>query len=375
MSIFEKDGTKIAATLTAASAMAAGFSVYTMAVSAKGQEILRPIVKAESSDADEFSDNYYIEEKKTSTARKTASAAAASTEETTEENTEEPAEELIASAEVRAVEEQPAPVVEEQPAVEPAPAPVVEEQPAPEPAPEPVVEEQPAPEPEQPPVVEEQPPVVEEQPPVVEEQPPVVEEQPPVVEEQPPVVEEQPPVVEEQPPVVEEQPPVVEEQPPVVEEQPPVVEEQPPVVEEQPPVVEEQPAPAPEEPPVEAPADPYADLNARIADEAIKLVGTTDGLQCTEVVQMAMANAGVYDAENLWPNEYADAYGYYTDTPVAGNLIYYNNGGNGVDHIAIYIGDGMAVHGNYYTNGESHTVIANAYLEGCDDYAFIQVCR
>lgn len=158
-------------------------------------------------------------------------------------------------------------------------------------------------------------------------------------------------------------------------------------------IPEEQP-PAPEEPPVnsveepQAPETPvvsedpvipeapsYDDLNARIAEEALKLVDTTNGLWCTQVVQMAMSNAGVEDALNLWPNEFVDMYGHYTNDPQPGNLIYYNQGGNGLDHIAIYIGDGKAVHGNYSIDGESKTVIANAKLPGCDDYSFIQVER
>lgn len=144
--------------------------------------------------------------------------------------------------------------------------------------------------------------------------------------------------------------------------------------EEQPPLpVEEQPV-IPQEP--EVPTAPsYGDLNARIAEEALKLVDTTNGLWCTQVVQMAMSNAGVEDALNLWPNEFVDMYGHYTNDPQPGNLIYYNQGGNGLDHIAIYIGDGKAVHGNYSIDGESKTVIANAKLPGCDDYGFIQVER
>lgn len=147
-------------------------------------------------------------------------------------------------------------------------------------------------------------------------------------------------------------------------------------------------ATAPAEAPVETPMAPeempndpgatitdYSELNRRIAEEALKLVDNTNGLWCTQVVQMAMSNAGVQDALNLWPNEFADMYGYYTDNPQPGNLIYYNQGGNGLDHIAIYIGDGQAVHGNYLIDGESKTVIASAKLQGCDDYSFIQVER
>ena len=51
--------------------------------------------------------------------------------------------------------------------------------------------------------------------------------------------------------------------------------------------------------------------------------------------------------------------------------MYYNNGGRGIDHIAIYIGNGMAVHGNY--NGK--TVIASAYVPGAANPQFIRVVR
>lgn len=131
-----------------------------------------------------------------------------------------------------------------------------------------------------------------------------------------------------------------------------------------------------QQPVEEVPNAQYAELNARIAEEAIKLVGTTDGLQCTEVVQMAMANAGVVDAQSLWPRLYADTYGHVTDSPEPGNLIYYNQGGDGLDHIAVYIGDDQAVHGNYDEgDGISRTVIASAQVQGCDDYSYIQVER
>ena len=93
-----------------------------------------------------------------------------------------------------------------------------------------------------------------------------------------------------------------------------------------------------------------------------KLVGVTDGLWCTQVVQQALANAGVSDAYQLWPDQYAGQYGYYTNDPQVGDLLYYNNGGRGVDHIAIYIGNGQVVHGNY----EGKTVIASAYLSTQD---------
>ena len=132
----------------------------------------------------------------------------------------------------------------------------------------------------------------------------------------------------------------------------------------------EQATPAPE---VQAPAETPAtsSLGQRISAEAQKLVGVTDGLWCTQVVQQALANAGVSDAYQLWPDQYAGQYGYYTNDPQEGDLLYYNNGGRGVDHIAIYIGNGQAVHGNY----EGKTVIASAYLSTAASPQFIRVVR
>lgn len=135
------------------------------------------------------------------------------------------------------------------------------------------------------------------------------------------------------------------------------------------PVTPEAPA-VPETPATpEAPAD--STLGDRISAAAQELVGVTDGLWCTQVVQQALANAGVSDAYQLWPDQYVGVYGYYTDSPQAGDLLYYNNGGRGIDHIAVYIGNGMAVHGNY--NGK--TVIASAYVPGAANPQFIRVVR
>lgn len=242
------------------------------------------------------------------------------------EETVTPAEPETPAAEEEPVyeEEQPAGTVWNEPAYE---EPVYEEPVYDEPVyQEPVYEE---------PVYEE--PVYEE--PVYEE--PVYEE--PVYEE--PVVEE--PVYDE--PVYEE--PVVDE--PVYDE--PVYEE--PVVDE--PVYDE---PVVDEPVYEEPVNDYSELNQAIVDAAMGLTGVTDGEQCTTVATMALQGAGV-QASVWWPCEYTQ-YGYITDTPQAGNLIWYDRGGGtdpdfeaGIyDHIAIYIGDGMAVHGNY----DGKTVIASA---------------
>ena len=137
------------------------------------------------------------------------------------------------------------------------------------------------------------------------------------------------------------------------------------------PAPEQTPAPAPEETVTPAPEQTASSLGDRISSSAQELVGVTDGLWCTQVVQQALANAGVSDAYQLWPDQYQGVYGYYTDSPLVGDLIYYNNGGRGVDHIAVYIGNGQAVHGNY--NGK--TVIADAYQSGMGNPQYIRVVR
>lgn len=114
-----------------------------------------------------------------------------------------------------------------------------------------------------------------------------------------------------------------------------------------------------------------SNLGQRISAAAQNLVGVTDGQWCTQVVQQALANAGVSDAYQLWPDQYVGQYGYYTSDPQEGDLIYYYNGGRGVDHIAIYIGNGEAVHGNYL----GKTVIASAYVPGAGSPQFIRVVR
>ena len=174
------------------------------------------------------------------------------------------------------------------------------------------------------------------------------------------------PVAPEQTP---EQNPTPAPEAPAAPEQTP--EQNPTPAPEAPAAPEQTPAPAPEETVTPAPERTASSLGDRISSSAQGLVGVTDGLWCTQVVQQALANAGVSDAYQLWPDQYQGVYRYYTDSPQAGDLIYYNNGGRGVDHIAVYIGNGQAVHGNY--NGK--TVIASAYQNGMGNPQYIRVVR
>lgn len=180
---------------------------------------------------------------------------------------------------------------------------------------------------------------------------------------------EQNPTLAPEAPAAPEQNPTPAPEAPAAPEQTP--EQNPTPAPEAPAAPEQTPAPAPEETVTPAPEQTVSSLGDRISSSAQELVGVTDGLWCTQVVQQALANAGVSDAYQLWPDQYQGVYGYYTDSPQAGDLIYYNNGGRGVDHIAVYIGNGQAVHGNY--NGK--TVIASAYQNGMGNPQYIRVVR
>jgi cell wall-associated NlpC family hydrolase len=80
---------------------------------------------------------------------------------------------------------------------------------------------------------------------------------------------------------------------------------------------------------------------------------------CTMLVTNSLAAVGIYF--HGWPWQYQPALGYYIPAAQAqpGDLIYYADGGAGLAHIAIYIGNGMAVHGGYNGN---QTVVFTAYV-------------
>lgn len=367
MNFLEKDGNKIAVALTTASAVAAGFSVYTMTTSEEGADLVASAIQIldPTSTSQEVETHYYIDETEQKLPRvitgmafdedvreqsdfEVMNESSVMEFETVETQEEVPVETPVETQTETPVEVPAQPVVaDENQLVANYVEPVVN---APAPAPAPV--EVP----------------VQQTPTVQPEAPAQPDAQINLLDEN----QEQPIVPVEDLTVdapISELP--SDSQAPIAQEVTPTPEQQTPEAPAEPVVPETPVTPSPETPS----ANPYQELNDRIAQEALKLVGVTDGLQCTEVVQMAMSNAGVQDAQCLWPNQYEAAFGYATDNPQAGNLIYYNQGGNGLDHIAIYIGNGQAVHGNYTIDGVAQTVVASDKIQGCEDYTYIQVDR
>lgn len=184
---------------------------------------------------------------------------------------------------------------------------------------------------------------------------PVVEE---VVAEEAPV--EEAPAVEA---VAEEAP--AEETPAEVAVQSEAVEviEAAPAAEAAPaPVAEEAPAPAPvvEEAPAAAPAPQPALSTATNSAKRDSVVSAARGYaamnaqtDCTMLATNSLRAAGINF--HGWPMDYMSL-GTVTSNPQPGDLVIYASNGFGQQHIAVYIGNGQAVHGGW--NGMGTTVFS-----------------
>lgn len=101
---------------------------------------------------------------------------------------------------------------------------------------------------------------------------------------------------------------------------------------------------------------PAGSRAATIAAAARAQVGVSQ--DCTMLVTNSLAAAGINFHD--WPAGYLSLGTQVSaGAAIPGDLIYYTNGGAGVAHIAVYIGEGQAVHGGFNGN---QTVIAPAEL-------------
>ncbi len=85
-------------------------------------------------------------------------------------------------------------------------------------------------------------------------------------------------------------------------------------------------------------------MGATIAAAAYAQIGV--GQDCTALATNALAAAGIN--YHGWPAGYLSL-GRTVSAAAAqpGDLAYYQNGGSGLAHIAVYVGNGMAVHGGW----------------------------
>ena len=91
--------------------------------------------------------------------------------------------------------------------------------------------------------------------------------------------------------------------------------------------------------PAPAPTPSYSDKAASIYAAAAAQLGVNQ--DCTRLVSNALAAVGI--SFHGWPEDYA-ALGSWTSNPIPGDIIIYSG------HVAIYAGNGMAVHGGFYGN-------------------------
>ena len=86
--------------------------------------------------------------------------------------------------------------------------------------------------------------------------------------------------------------------------------------------------------------------NATMLASAYSQLGAAQ--DCTVLVEQALRAAG-HSVGDLAPAQLA-AYGTQVSTPEPGDIIYYADGGMGMAHIAIYIGNGEAIHSGWNGN-------------------------
>ncbi|MER2133133.1 MAG: LysM peptidoglycan-binding domain-containing protein [Arthrobacter sp.] len=101
-----------------------------------------------------------------------------------------------------------------------------------------------------------------------------------------------------------------------------------------------------------APA-PAAGGNSVMLNSAYAQLGAAQ--DCTVLVEQALRAAG-HSVGDLAPAQLA-AYGTPVSDPQPGDMIYYADGGMGLAHIAIYIGNGQAIHSGWNGN---QTVVQSA---------------
>ena len=94
--------------------------------------------------------------------------------------------------------------------------------------------------------------------------------------------------------------------------------------------------------PAPAPATSTSSKAAKIASAALAQIGVKQ--DCTMLVTNSLKSVGINF--HGWPADYLKL-GTVTNAPVPGDLIYYRDGGMGMAHIAVYIGNGKAVHGGW----------------------------
>lgn len=97
---------------------------------------------------------------------------------------------------------------------------------------------------------------------------------------------------------------------------------------------------------------PASGKGAAILAAAMAQIGRAQ--DCTALVSNSLASVGIMF--HGWPWQYAQL-GTLVSTPEPGDILIYADAGAGVAHVAIYAGNGMAVHGGF--NGSTALFSAN----------------
>ena len=102
------------------------------------------------------------------------------------------------------------------------------------------------------------------------------------------------------------------------------------------------------------------DVASTLVASAYSQIGVSQ--DCTAMVEKALRAAG-FSVGDLAPAQFF-SYGTQVSTPQPGDLLYYSDGGAGVAHIAIYVGNGQAIHGGWtgYTTALASADVGSGYV-------------
>lgn len=110
----------------------------------------------------------------------------------------------------------------------------------------------------------------------------------------------------------------------------------------------------------------------RLAQKAVESAYRQQGIDqwCTDLVNNALRDAGL---EPQGTYEWYQSIGHWVTEPKPGDIAMYKHANGGWAHVSLYVGDGMAIHGGYFTNGGKTTKLSTVQVSTSNLVGYIRV--